>query len=243
VEELAGAAALRALTADEARFVALHLDSCARCRALYSELASVAELLVRVPEPITPPPALRARLLAEVARTAQDPAPTSPAAAPTIVALPRRRAGWREWGLMGSLAAALVLGFATFRLQGELAQQSARLAQQEAFARAAASGRVATISGTPAAAGVRGAVADGPGGSVVYLEGMPTPSANRAYQVWLIPAGGQPIGAGVSTPGGGGAQTIPLSRPAAGMQQIAITEEPAGGSPGPTTAILAAGRL
>ncbi|HEY3109258.1 MAG TPA: zf-HC2 domain-containing protein, partial [Chloroflexota bacterium] len=80
IEELAGAAALRALTPDEARFVAEHLAGCARCRALYRELARAADLLLRAPEPIEPPPELRARVMAEIARTPQH--------SPTTVARP-----------------------------------------------------------------------------------------------------------------------------------------------------------
>jgi Anti-sigma-K factor rskA, C-terminal/Putative zinc-finger len=254
IEELAGAAALRALTPDEARFVGEHLAGCPRCRAHYQELAEAANLLLRAPEPIEPPPNLRARIMAEIALTPQD-GPTSIAVAEPLTAMPevevaepvplarRRRFGWRDWAMFGSIAAALYFGFWSLRLQNDVALMSTRLAQQQAFVHAAATGRVARLNGTPAAPQVSGVVAETPQAALVYLENLPEPTADRAYQVWLIPPGGQPIGAGVSAPGSGGAQVIPLDRPLTNIQTVAVTQEPAGGSPAPTSAVLAAGQL
>ena len=70
-----------------------------------------------------------------------------------------------------------------------------------------------------------------------------TPPADHVYQVWLIPPGGQPVGAGLSRPGEGGTQSIPIERSLADRQTVAITLEPAGGSPGPTTPVLAVATL
>jgi hypothetical protein len=254
VEDLAGAAALRALTPDEARFVGAHLAGCARCRALYRELAEAADLLLRAPEPIEPTPDLRSRIMAEIARTPQD-GPTSvpgPAPLPSVQRVEpterrlearRRRFGWRDWSLLGSIAAALYFGFWSLRLQNDVALMSARLAQQDSLMSAMLNGRVVRLAGTPAAPQVRGAVAETPQATLVYLDNLPQPGTDRAYQVWLIPAGGQPIGAGVSSPGSGGSQTIPLDRPLTNIQIVAVTQEPAGGSLAPTSDILAAGRL
>jgi len=72
IEELSGVAALRALTPDEASFVAAHLAGCTSCRRQYVELAAVADLLLRVPEPVAPPAGLRERILALAAQTAQE---------------------------------------------------------------------------------------------------------------------------------------------------------------------------
>jgi anti-sigma-K factor RskA len=254
IEELAGAAALRALTPDEARFVSEHLAGCARCRAHYRELALAAELLLRVPEPIQPSPDLRARIMAQIAQTPQDGVPSDPSAElgaatarvepPRVRPAPRRaRFGWRDWSLLGSVAAALYLGFWSLRLQGDVATMAVQLAQRQALVDAIVNGRVVQLAATPAAPQVRGAVAETGQRTLVYLENLPTPTTDRAYQVWLIPPGGQPIGAGVSAPGAGGSQMIPLDRPLTNIQTIAVTQEPAGGSLAPTSDILAAARL
>jgi anti-sigma-K factor RskA len=154
-----------------------------------------------------------------------------------------RRFAWREWGLLGSIAAALYFGFWSLRLQNDVALMSTQLAQQQPLMDAAVRGRVVRLAGTPAAPQVRGAVAETPQATLVYLDNLPQPATDRAYQVWLIPSGGQPIGAGVSPPGTGGAQTIPLDRPLTNIQTVAVTQEPAGGSPAPTSDIVAAGQL
>ena len=265
VEELSGAAALRALTPDEARFVRAHLADCARCRAAFAELAEVADLLLRAPEPVEPSEGALERLLAAARETRQEPAgsgvgatetapaPTGTAVAPTGPAVARvppepvrlrpRRLDLRDLGMVASLVLALGLGLWTWRLQEDLTAHAARLDQQRALVEAATRGRVVQIAGTERAPGVRGALAESPAGTVVYLDELPSPPPDRAYQVWLIPPGGQPVGAGLSESGRGGTQAIPLARSAAGMQQVAVTLEPAGGSPGPTTPILAAARL
>lgn len=273
IRELSGAAALRALTPDEARLVSAHLATCPACRAELEELRETAELLLRAPEPIRPPPELRARVMAAIALEARRAgersggvgergsggtgergngragdgngdgellAPSSPRALPRSSA---RRWDWRDLGMVASLALALFFGYWTARLSGELSAQSAQIAEQRALVRAATEGRIVQMAATGPAPQVRGAVAESPAGAVVYLEDLPQPPPDRAYEVWLIPPGGQPIGAGLSSAGQGGTQTIPLNRPLAGIQQVAVTEEPARGSVAPTTPILAAATL
>ena len=234
IQELAGAAALRALTPDETRFVRAHLADCPDCRRAYAEMLVVADALLRAPEPVAPPAALRQRILEMAAQTPQE------AAAPAV-AMPRRRFDWRDLALVASLAATLFFGWTTLRLQIDLQEQRARLAQTEPLVRAAAAGaRVVPVAGTAQAPQVRGAATD----TQLYLESLPQPPADRVYQAWLIPPGGQPVSVGVTQPGQGGTQTIALNRPLSGMETIAVTQEPApNGSPGPTTPILAAARL
>src|SRR5581483_6189323 len=265
IRELSGGAALRALTPDEARLVSAHLATCPSCRAELEELRGTAELRRRAQEPIRPPPELRARVMAAVALEARragersgragergsggagdgngDPellASSSPRALPRSSA---RRWDWRDLGMVASLALALFFGYWTARLSGELSAQSAQIAEQRALVRAATEGRIVQMAATGPAPQVRGAVAESPAGAVVYLEDLPQPPPDRAYEVWLIPPGGQPIGAGLSSAGQGGTQAIALNRPLAGIQQVAVTEQPARGSPAPTTPILAAATL
>lgn len=251
IRELSGAAALRILTPDEAARASAHLGTCAACRAEYAELRAVADLLLRAPEPVEPSPELRARVLAAVAREAESAeadgaspaAAPSPAPPPVSIASRRRRWDWRDLGLVASLVTALFFGYSTAQLRSDVAATSARLAQQDAIVRAATEGRVVQLAAAGPVPQIRGAVAEGPSVTVVHLDNLPQPAPGRAYEVWLIPAGGQPIGVGLSRAGQGGTQTIPLDRGLSGIQTVAITEEPAGGSPAPTSPILAAVRL
>nr|WP_314444295.1 anti-sigma factor [uncultured Sphingomonas sp.] len=71
--------------------------------------------------------------------------------------------------------------------------------------------------------------------------------AGRARQLWLIPAGGQPISLGLIAPEGVQRRVIPAATAArfAEGATIAVSDEPTGGSPTgqPTGAVLATGGL
>ena len=121
IRELSGIAAVRALTADEARTVSEHLAGCDSCRAEYEELRTVADLLLRAPEPIAPSPELRSRILAAVAADPRQEASDS-APAPIPIAARRRRFDWRNLALAASFAAAVFFGYSTYRLQTQPAR-------------------------------------------------------------------------------------------------------------------------
>ncbi len=75
IHELAPAYAIDALPSEEqARFEA-HLSDCPSCRAEVTDLREVAAELAAA-ESVEPPPELRARVLADIARTEQDRSPS-----------------------------------------------------------------------------------------------------------------------------------------------------------------------
>lgn len=96
-------------------------------------------------------------------------------------------------------------------------------------------------STTPGAVGR--AFMSGTRGLLFSVENLPALPADRTYQVWAIPPGAAPVGVGLFDVDATGASSIPLTIPAslANLQTIAVTVEPAGGSPGPTSAIVLAG--
>jgi len=65
---------------------------------------------------------------------------------------------------------------------------------------------------------------------------LPQLAANRTFQLWLIPAAGAPQSAGLFRPNPAGdfvnVQTRPIDT---GIQAVAVSVEPEGGSPAPTT--------
>lgn len=67
------------------------------------------------------------------------------------------------------------------------------------------------------------------GAAAVSLGDMPTLPADRAYQLWLIPDGGTPQSVALMD------GRTSVVTPVAGADTLAVTVEPAGGSPGPTT--------
>jgi anti-sigma-K factor RskA len=74
------------------------------------------------------------------------------------------------------------------------------------------------------------------GHSVLVLDGLPSLSPDRAYQLWFI-EGGAPVGAGVFRLDDGRVVARTAELPA-NAQQVAVTEEPSSGSAAPTTPIL-----
>jgi len=77
-------------------------------------------------------------------------------------------------------------------------------------------------------------------GIVLTGQKIPAPSGNRVLQLWLIPKtpGGKPIPSLTLRPDADGKFVLLVSNPPeliAQTKALAITEEPAGGSPAPTT--------
>jgi anti-sigma-K factor RskA len=77
-------------------------------------------------------------------------------------------------------------------------------------------------------------------GIVLTGQKVPMPAGNRVLQLWLIPKapGGKPIPSMTVRPDANGNFVILVSNPPAASSNtkaLAITEEPAGGSPAPTT--------
>jgi anti-sigma-K factor RskA len=78
-------------------------------------------------------------------------------------------------------------------------------------------------------------------GILVSGQKIPAPSGDRTLQLWLVPKapGSKPIASLTVRPDAAGQIFLLIANPPEGMAEtkaLAITEEPAGGSPQPTTA-------
>lgn len=156
-------------------------------------------------------------------------------------------------GLAAVLAlAALGTGAWALNLRGELDDREERIAQLQeeiGLANMRANATSFTLSATPQGP-------DGVQGSLFYsgreetvvltISGLPAPPPGRAYQLWYLSGreGEQPIPAGTFTIDDSGRGYLTMSDVEPGsFSQIAITEEPEGGSPQPTSDVLVIGQV
>jgi len=260
--------ALGQLSQDERRTVEMHLRDCDTCAADLRELAVVMEGLAHSLDPVTPPPALKQRVMSSLASQPQEPART--VVEPNVVAIPPKGVKIRRGVHPGWLAAAavVILGLgvalysvdATRRLliddvqeaQAAVADLQRRLDLNAEQADLAVSILTATdmqpvaMSGKENATGSTARAYWSPTrGLLIVANDLPMPPPGRIYQVWVI-GGGTPFSAGLLGEQGVGRGMLIAPPPrgvAPGAVTVAVTDEPPGGLPAPSGSIRLAGSL
>lgn len=169
--------------------------------------------------------------------------------------------GWSwSWGPIAIILAALCIYTFAHLLQSQQqtrqAQQQVDEAQQQlqtavhenqnlhaATALMAAPGTqsVAVRAEPPAAQGRIFLNPDG--GAVLLATALPPPSAGRRYEMWLLPATGSPIAAGMFAPTASGEAVQSYRHKLTGVTGIAVSLEPEAGSKQPTGPIVLAAKL
>jgi anti-sigma-K factor RskA len=205
---------LGALEPDEAETIRAHVDSCATCREAVQRLRRVAGVLPLSVDEVTPPPRLRDRVLAAAGTRTATPLPAirgpRPRPIPPQVGLARRMP---VYAMAAVAVVALLLGV----IVGQLAL------------RPAPSPEVArhTLTGHQDMSGAHATVIDLRADDVALVDfsGLPAPGTGRVYEVWLIPAKGDPVAAAVFVPDGNGARIVLVNRSLAGYTQMAVTNE------------------
>jgi hypothetical protein len=273
VEELTGLFVLDALATGEADAVRRHLVAHPDGHPSVADLAATTSALAMLAEPAEAPIGLRARVLAAVAVTPQVPSvagvgglagapqlarstesraagggPAAPTTRPFSLDVARRGrpTPWARSILAAAAVVAIVLlaGWNVL-LQRQASDAAGRAAVLgSAIAQAAdPTSRVARLAGSGSAAAARGfAVFPVEGAGTIVLDGLPPAETGRTYQAWVL-AGGQPISAGLMNVGSDGLAILADVIPVSGTDTVALTLEPAGGSPGPTTDPVVVGQL
>jgi len=260
--------ALGQLSQDERRTVETHVRECDTCAADLRELAVVMEGLAHSLDPVTPPPALKQRVMSSLASQPQEPART--VVEPNVVAIPPKGVKIRRGVHPGWLAAAavVILGLgvalysvdATRRLliddvqeaQAAVADLQRRLDLNAEQADLAVSILTATdmqpvaMSGKENATGSTARAYWSPTrGLLIVANDLPMPPPGRIYQVWVI-GSGTPFSAGLLGEQGVGRGMLIAPPPrgvAPGAVTVAVTDEPPGGLPAPSGSIRLAGSL
>ena len=270
LEELLALQALGALDDEDRARLERHLDEgCLECREKLSGLERTVSMLAFAAPPKTPPAALRDRLstVPEGGRESapRAPVPSEPVPFPTRGESDRERTGFGPVlavALLGAAAAVAIvfLGWSLLSAQSRLDSAIRELAdlretnqsqQQELERQERVLGamrdpemrltRLSAPGDTPEPAidvfwqpsGKKG---------VLVARNLPRVAPDRAYELWLI-AGSAPVPAVTFNTDAHGNAVVEIGElPADGSpQKFAITVEPAGGSPAPTTPIVFVG--
>lgn len=244
--------ALGALDADERAALDAHLASgCMDCARAAEEARDLVSYLAYLAPDQIPAPTVKDRLMRTVlaeARALRSPVPVS-----------RTRTVWAWMGVAALVTLTLFSAWDVWRLRNRLRDADDRTAKlirndlslQEQLA---LTQREVSIFTDPASVEIS-LLPQNPQtpplklkwhaqlGMVVTGQQVPLPAGNRVFQLWLIPKapGSKPVPSLTLRPSLDGRFVLPVLNPPKLMAEtkaLAITEEPAGGSPQPTTAIL-----
>jgi anti-sigma-K factor RskA len=216
-QELLAAYAMDRLDGDDGKAMSEHVLSCRRHDEELAELRAVAGALVLAADEERPPARLRANLLAafdEEAAATTLPAPTAPSRSPAPGLFERL---WRRPAFAYGLAAALAVVALALGVWNVSLQSRDEPALVRVFSQGGLTMRVVYLRDE----------------QVAVLEvNLPALSAGQTYQAWKVPEGqSAPVSLGLLSNQG----TFAFSTDLDDTRAIAISVEPAGGSPQPTT--------
>lgn len=228
-DDLKEAYALGALSADERREFEGYLAARPELQAEAEDLGSVAGLLALSPQEYEPSPDLRRNLFNRIE-----------ASGGTFPQDSLRRANSSRRGFFGSgrLAAAAVAAVAVLAFVGLFSWNSSLRDANEDLRGELDNRQAYQLQGSGPAEDVQGEVVTvGDGRSVLVAENLPPTPEGEVYEAWLL-RDGVPEPAGVFTSSDGGNAAAPIEGSLDGAEAVAVTVEPSGGSPVPTSEIL-----
>ncbi|QIN78689.1 hypothetical protein GBA65_09340 [Rubrobacter marinus] len=223
-DELAAAYALGALTGEERLWFEAYLAEHPELNAEVDELESVADLLALAPAEQEPSPGLRRSVLERVGAPREILSEAPPRR--------ERREGGRRWFLRPQVlaAAAAVL----FAVVGLLAWNFSLRDQNGDLRDEVAERRTIQMEGSGLASNAGGEVLmTGDDQAVLVARELPPPPEGEVYETWII-RDGVPEPAGLFEPRDGDAATT-VRGSMEGAEAVAVTLEPEGGSPMPTS--------
>jgi anti-sigma-K factor RskA len=238
--------ALGALRGEDKRALEQHLAGCSACRSELTELQSDAALLALTAT--GPAPSVRVR---EELLRATAPEPRA------VQVITRRRPWAFAFAFSAAAALALIAAFLwneNRALKGTLADANRNYSQQQdQLTQAQDLIDTLTSQQSRRVTLVAAKSVPQPQGKIFYLPGkahlvflasdMAQLPAGRVYELWLIPVTGAPIPAGLFKADAHGSGSIVNPPLQAGVEAkaFAITVEPEGGSPAPTSQIIMLG--
>lgn len=200
-----------------------HLESCPDCRVEVESLRQVA-IELALEQADQPPRHLKAKVLAAVARTPQEPAELATVAPVTSIR------GRRKWIPAGIAAAVVVIALLGWSMLG-----SGRLINSVLNDPLSVTIEATAGAGQFEAAHV--VFSETRSAAVLVVEGLDQLPADRIYELWLV-EGDEVLPAGLFNTGSAGSARILIEGEIRPGMVVAVTEEPAEGVDVPTGEIL-----
>jgi anti-sigma-K factor RskA len=249
---LAGAYALGALNNSEREDFEEYLLTSEEARAEVASLSDTAVMLGLATEPITPPPALKASLMAQIAATPQLSAAGEEAERSNVTALfgtnPVRSASsskvQRRWYARPAtflIAAAAVIAIFVGGNVVNLVSSNTQQSQQASSVTEISSASDSQHASSSVEGGGKATLiwSNKLQKSVVVFDKLSALPADKTYQVWYV-AGSETKSAGTFSAADSGKTVKVLTGKMTDGDTVGITVEPAGGSKQPTTTPVAA---
>jgi anti-sigma-K factor RskA len=253
LRDLLPALSLGALDADERRDVVAHVATCAECSAELAALENVVGNIGLEGPPVTPPKALKRKVLARIEDERAGKPPVRPLwarglalAASLALAIGASLYAWvlrsqidilrEDVAATASEASKLRDELATLRRNWAEVTRVMDVLRAPDMLKVDLKGQPTLPSGTGRAFWSRSA------GLMFTAEGLPALPKDRVYQLWII-KGGVATGAGTFVPDPAGAASVTASVAATAEvpDAFGVTIEPSGGSPTPTMPIVMLG--
>ncbi|MGX7679048.1 anti-sigma factor [Jatrophihabitans sp. DSM 45814] len=227
---LAGAYALDALDNDERSVFEEHLADCPDCAIEVESLQSAAAELSHITE-TTPPPALRADVLAAIGRVRPLPPVTD-----NVIALRRAKTSRSVWQVVAAACALIALVAAGWGYQQHRDAHTRNTASVSIVDQVLSANDATTVSGPVGNGRATLVFSKAQGRLVLVGHAIPAPGADKTYQLWMV-SDGKYISAGTFVPDANGDVRTVASGDLASTSKMGISLEPAGGSPQPTKVI------
>jgi hypothetical protein len=258
VRDLAPLFATDALDADEMAAVREHLADCPEAHEELLAFGEAASALLETIEPVAPPPALKARLMAAAEADLESgahpastvtvpPGSIAPLTRPVAVDLAAERARRRSrLGWLVAVAAVIgviALGGWNIALRQDLtAAQAYQDGVDQALALATQPGSVTAILASEDGSSSGLAVIAADGTTRITVQGLAPTSGSQVYTAWAIEGDAAPVALGDFRVGGDGLATATVMSPtAAPGAVVALTLEPVPGATVPAGPLVVAG--
>jgi anti-sigma-K factor RskA len=258
LREQASAYVLGALDGDDRQRFEAHLAGCAECQAEVRSFRPVVDALARSVDAREPSADLRARVVGAVTRgqTRTTEIPTAMGRSRSSTVIPWVLATAATIALAALTPYTAQLRNRTRELAAVVRDLSARLADSDRQLLVARNNVSLLLAPDVRRVDLRGQASAPQAGGRAYFSrtrgvyfvatDLPSIAADKAYQLWFVlPGGANPVSAAVFSADAGGRAELIANVPA-GMTDpsvLAVTLEPAGGSPQPTTTPFLVGNV